>query len=295
MIWDCWVINSHTNMSNNPLIDLYMSTLNEGVKSPEVKSVLKKDSEVFGKFPKGNDAEENVKKDLKKPTEDKEHSNADGSKGKPEKMKVTKESSNPFDKLFNQYLAEDFGDNFAPSTPDMGSNSGDLGGEVGGDIQSDELPITDENIDEDESEEAEGGIPGAIKALEQALAALKGIAGGEAEGEDLGDESEEGEEGEDDEFSWDVEDDGGDEEPVAGESVELTKAPDKKDAFQGATKSQVVTGAVPKKKGKASTPSTGKGNDGKLEKAPDKKDAFQGATKSQDTKGVKTGKFLFDQ
>jgi len=280
-------------MSNNPLIDLYMSTLNEGVKSPEVKSILKKNSEAFGKFPKGNDAEENVKKDLEKPKEDKEHSNADGSKGKPERM--SKESSNPFDKLFNQYLAEDFGDNFAPSTPDMGSNSGDLGGEVGTDIQSDELPITDENIDEDESEEEpEGGIPGAIKALEQALAALKGISGGDSEGdgEELGDESEEGE---DDEFSWDVEDDGDDEEPVAGESVELTKAPDKKDAFQGATKSQVVTGAVPKKKGKASTPSTGKGNDGKLEKAPDKKDTFQGATKSQDTKGVKTGKFLFDQ
>ncbi len=275
-------------MSMNPLIDLYVSTLNEGVNSPEVKgSTIKKGSDAFGKFSEANEADENVKKDLENPKEDKEHSNEDGSKGKPEKMKMSKESSNPFDKLFNQYLAEDFGGDFSSSgSPEM--NNGGL--EMGSSEGSDEVPITDENIDEPEEEQGEGGIKGAIAALEQALNALKGMVGEEEGSEESGGE---------DEFSWEEDDTnefGGSDDNAVGESVDLKKAPEFDKSLTDPKSANTKKGAVPEKGSKkAETPNTGKGNDGKLEKAPDKKDAFQGATKSQDVKGVKAGKFLFDQ
>lgn len=283
-------------MSNNPLIDLYVTTLNEGVNSPEVKgSTLKSGKDVYGDVKKGKNDGPDANVKLDKPDAPKHLSAEDGNEktGKPTKAKLVNASANPFDALYQQFISEDFGDEHGvPSaggmnpgvTPDGGMESG----------MDDELPITDENIDEDEEEGAEGGISGVISALEKALEALRGLAPG-------GSEEEEGSEGLD--SDEDFEDLGVDDETsdlefggdLSKESVEISKAPDKKEAFQGANKSNQVKGGVPAKKGKATTPSTGKGNDGKLEKMADKKDTFQGATKSNDTKLVKTGKSLFEQ
>jgi len=280
-------------MNKNPLIDLYVNVLNEGVNSPEVKgSTLKPGKDALGDLKEGKNDGPTANTKVEKPKEDKENSDPKGDKGKPSKAPMHKEAANPFDALYQQFISEDFGSEHGVPT-DGGMNPVVSGGDESG--LSDELPITDENIDEGEDETAEeGGIHGVISALEKALESLRGMVP-ESEHKD--------EESEGLDSDEDFEDLGNDDETadlhfggdLSKESVEIAKAPDKKDAFQGATKSQVVSGGVSAKKGKATTPSTGKGNDGKLEKMADKSGVWQGATKSQDTKLVKPGKSLFEQ
>lgn len=345
------------------LIASYMTVLNEGVESSEVKGATPKaGSDALGDFKKGNDSDENV--DLDKPSDDKELS-SNVKKGTPKKLKESK-FQNPFDDLYNKIVNENsFGfstedENEIEPTDDFASNlEGDLGQETDelGDISDDLSGEEDMDIegleDEEQGEEIDLGV--LVGTLKDVLSQLEKIVGDEEgeeeeiediediedtddeEGmEDSVEEDESEEEGEEEEEEsknpfgegktwkaeksdkkkslkkkskkpWDddkEETDKSGRKPVVGEAVSVkglkkgvNLTPFKGNIKPLQSKKAEVTGNNPKaSKGKAQTPSTGKGYDGAINKmSPSAGHNLMKPSSHTVSGAVKAGKSLFEQ
>jgi len=213
-------------------------------------------------FPKSSD--EKVKKSMKKPEEDK------GNSVKEEK------AGNAFDSIFQKALKEDFdlgfGDEIESAGPDLDD---DMGDGLDGDLDSEEGLTEEPTI--------EGVFDFLKKAFEMAqkLVGDEGSAGGE---EDV---SLDGELSDGDEFEAEgvVKEEGVDSENGENKGKSLT-----------AKGSMALKGATPVSGGKeGSGEATGEEDGGKPKKAGEKEGHKLTKMSSIDTKGVKTGKELFNQ
>ena len=207
--------------------------------------------------------------------------------------KVSSESRNPFDLLYNKILAQEaFGDEDLEEVSDDFDET-EMGlGETEGEEMDDELAPEDS---EEESEEGEAaGLEAVLDHLKSAVEALEAIVGNEESEEE---ESEEGMEDEEDmedvEGAFDLDFDPDDASKVSQESVELK--PVKKNAGQFLAKktSQALKSAVTVVKKKA-VPTKGVKPEGKYTKCTANPETLTSKSK-QNVGGVKVGKGLFEQ
>jgi hypothetical protein len=301
------------------LLNAYNQILNESKNSQEVKgSTLKPGQDLASGFKVNK--QEGPKVDS--PKEDKEHSVDGQNNGEPKKLK--KESTNPFDAIYNKILARENweAEEEANEQPGFGSPTNHDSFEFSGDQASGEGEIEPS----EEGEEGEAGHPmeEVLNALKAAVEALEKVVGGSQEDE----EDEEGEDEEDEDHKdsetpeFEEGEEEGEEEPAEnfGESTEKSEDDDEDEKSEegdeveedvdaevfghalidleklaaGLTnpKNQVVKGAVPVKKGSAQVPKGGKTN-AKPTELKGKGENLQ--AKKNDTGYVKKDKNWYDQ
>ena len=296
-------------MKQDPLTSAYMKVLNENATSGKVEGQsLKTDGSPFGQGSESKKNAENfikdsgdskVKSDVKKPTNAPSELTTDGSESEPKELKTTgkltlKDSLNPFDALFNKIISEDsFNfDSKEGVEPEQHFGGPDHIGTMGDDEgMSDDETFGDEDDSGDYEEDEQEDLGSLISQLKDLVGKLESHLGGE--------EGEEGEEGEY-EFPDDSREDGEDEtdeeedEEINEESVEMDELSNEKGLSLTRKPTHTVRGAVPSVKGKAKV-EKGKKVNGKLEDFKNESGISSLQSKSSiDAKGVKTGKFLFD-
>jgi hypothetical protein len=307
---------SKQHMKQDPLTTAYLKVLNENASNGKVEgqslevgepfghSENKKNTETFYK----DSGEEKVKKDVKKPTkapaELSEEPENEPKEFKAAEKLTLKDSRNPFDALFNKIISED---SFDFSSHDGVEPEDNFGGPEGLGVHSthdedeDEEELSDDEQfgDDDDSEDYEEDEHEDLGLLVSQLKELVGKIESHLEAHA---EHEEGEEGED-EFPEDSREDYGDEDEdedeVSEEAVDaevlgyplvdqerLEKSHSKKANWN-------VKGAVPKTGTKAEVVK-GKKVNGKPEDFKNAEGISKLQSKQFDAKGVKVGKFLFD-
>jgi len=252
------------------LLNAYTQILNESGKDHEVKGAVKKGQD----FASGLKVNKQEGPKVESPKEDKEHSVDGENNGVPKKL--AKESSNPFDAIYNKILAQENweAEEEANEQPNFGSPTGHDSNnmEFSGDNSSGEgeVELTDDS-DEHPMSQVLSALKAAVEALEKVISPESGE---EGEGEEEGEEGEEHEEDESDEEekeehqefgeSTEEDDDDDDDEDEDGDVkkeevdaqvlghalIDLEKLA----ASLTSPKNQVVKGAVPVNKGKAQVP-----------------------------------------
>jgi len=284
------------------LLNAYNQILNEN--SQEVKGAVPKGKDLISGFkvqsPQG------AINDVESPEEDKKNSVGSEHDGSAKELKATKslklkEAKNPFDLLYNKILAQENweAEEEANEQPGFGGHdelsfSGDHSTGEG------EIDFDQDGGDEEDFEEHEEDahpMHKVLSALKSAVAALEEVIGSEEPEED--EELEEDEEmGEDED-----EDENENEEPKEGEEMkEEVDAEilghalvDLEKLAAGLTnpKSQVLKGAVPVAKGKATVPKGSKA-DGEPHEVKGKGESLE-KKNNQDTGYVKNGKDWYSQ
>jgi len=281
------------------LINAYTQVLNEsaGSKSQAVKGFSHKvGANIAGENkPAEKDPAENA--DLESPKEDKEHSVGGINDGVAKKAKEYKESTNPFDELYNKVLAQENWEADEEANEQPGTELNFIGDTQTGEGEA------EASEEGEEGEEGEDPMVAVLDALKAAVAALEKVVGGEHEQEETEEEESEehespiGEEAEEGGSEEESSEEGGSEETTSEEVeaeilghalVDLEKLA----ASLTSPKSQVVKGAVPVAKGKAQVPKGGK-VDGKPSEFKGSVDKLEG--KNNDTGYVKNGKNWLDQ
>jgi hypothetical protein len=276
----------------DPLTEAYMSVIEEK-KAPDntVKTTKKQVGKPFGDKELTKQDDSTNKSRAAKPKNAPANLTAKGSTGNAKalkNMKNPKESTNPFDLIYNKILNEEESFNF--STDD---NSLEM--EPNSSFEDDTDSEFDDDTTEDSSEEVTITLDKEvasklIEVLQAAIGETEGEEEGEEESDEFGEEEGEGEtEGEE----------GGSDEDQYEESVEAEELGhalvDSEKLSKGLTgKNNVVTGAVPVTKKSAQVPSTGKGSDGKLTQHSTDSGVSKLTNKKNDVGAVKVGKTLFD-
>jgi hypothetical protein len=274
------------------LMKSYLSVLNENKQDSGVAA--DNTGELDGaknahKFSK--DSGPDAVKDLETPEKGPHSEQAEDSMPK----KVSSESRNPFDLLYNKILAQEaFGDEDLEETSDDAEENEEFSSEDMSDISDLEDEMTE---DEGSEEEEVSGLEAVLDHLKAAVESLEAIVGSEESEEGMeDDENMEDGEGMEDEDSEDLEgafDLDFNPSKVSQESVELK--PVKKNAGQSLVKktSQALKGAVAVVKKKA-VPTKGVKPEGKYTKCTANPETLTSKSK-QNVGGVKVGKGLFEQ
>jgi hypothetical protein len=298
---------SKQHMKQDPLTSAYLRVINENASSGKVEGQsLKTDGSPFGQ---GSESKKNaetfykdsgdskVKSEVKKPTEAPAELSEDP-ENEPKEYKATekltlKDSLNPFDALFNKIISEDsFNfDSEEGVEPEQHFGGPDM---IGG-MEHDEEDMDEEDMGDDEEMEDEDMDE--HEDLESLVSQLKDLVGKLESHLEGHIEHEEGEEGEH-EFPEDSreegEEDEDEDEEINEESVEIEEISDEKGASLTKKTGYTVKGAVPSVKGKAKV-EKGKKVNGKPEDFKNEGGISSLQAKSSfDAKGVKPGKFLFD-
>ena len=250
------------------LLNAYTQILNESGKDHEVKGAVKKGQD----FASGLKVNKQEGPKVESPKEDKEHSVDGENNGVPKKL--AKESSNPFDAIYNKILAQENweAEEEANEQPNFGSPTGHDSNnmEFSGDNSSGEGEV---ELTDDSDEHPMSQVLSALKAAVEALEKVIGSEGGEEEeeeGEDEGESEEEEEEEEHQEFGESTEEDASDDDDDDEDDDDEVKPKmeevdaqvlghalidlEKLAASLTSPKNQVVKGAVPVNKGKAQVP-----------------------------------------
>ena len=293
----------------DPLTKVYLKVIEENANDGKVEGQSLKVGEPFGHSENKKNTSNFYSKsgpeaadgEVKDPEEAPSELSVDGVDNKPKEAKETeklsKESKNPFDALFNKIISEDTFD-FSTEAGNELTPDSDFGGPDGiGGGSDDEFGFGDDEEEEEdfESEEEEESIEELLSKIKELVTKLEDKIAGEESEEEGEEESEE--EGEDEEESEEDEDEteGLNEEEVDAEILGHALV-DQEKLEAGQTKKTVFTvkGAVPVSKKKA-TVVKGKKVNGKLE--PHNVDpAVNSLTaKSNNVGSVHPGKPLFDQ
>jgi hypothetical protein len=279
----------------DPLLNAYLTVLEEG-KDAKTPSAVQQTKKQVGK-PFGDKPLQQAKKpkhcgceDTEKPQESDKHLSSGKNEVKPFKKNMKKESTNPFDLLYNKIINEEEEMNFSTGDNSLTPSNDYEFGNTDSQQDDDEFGETEES--EEEGEQVTFTLDKDL--AEKLMEVLKAAIEGESEEEEdfsheLG-ESEEEEENEEGE---------GEEETQYEEAVDAEELGhalvDSEKLNKGLNgKSNVVTGAVPVTKKSATVPPTGKGADGKLASHSTQSAVSKLTSKKQDVGGVKVGKTLFD-
>jgi hypothetical protein len=292
----------------DPLANAYLKIVNESVKDLEttgtVKSDLKINTGAFGHddknaktfFKKTGPEDSEGSEDVEDPKEADAHLTA-GKQNDGTPRKLTNDSKNPFDALYNKIISEEGIMDFSTDTENPEDSSFEP--------SEDEGHEDYDEFGEEEGEEGEEGSEDEVtftldrETAEKLHAILGEVLGGEGE-EHESEESEGEEEGEHDFGGSEEGEEEGEEESSQegakpfGEATELEELSAEKGKTLTKKSNYSVKGAVPVTKKKAVTPATGKGFDGKLKPHSTSGAVSKLQSKKQDVGGVKTGKFLFD-
>lgn len=276
----------------DPLAKAYLKVIEEETSSGVVDATKTQVGKVFGDKEsekkahqtKPSSSTENVDSELEDAEEAPSELTSDGATGELKKVKVSQESSNPFDILYNKVINEEMFDfstednTLEPSTEE----SEDFGGEMEDEMGEDS---------EDESEGEDVTITLSRDLAEKLHEVLMSVLNAEDESEDEMEDIED--------FEDESEDESEDETEEVEEAVEaeieghalvdqekLEKGMNKHSNFE-------VKGAVPVSKKKAEVVK-GKKATGKPEKLTNNPEELTNKAKNN-VGGVQTGKFLFDQ
>ena len=280
----------------DPLAKAYMTILEESDSSGIVDSSKSQVGKAFGndesekksKDLQPNSATENADSELENPEEADSHLSTHSAEGQAKVMK--KESTNPFDVLYNKVLSEegafDFStqDNSLEPSQDFGAESDDMD-EFGDEETEEETDQVTISIDKELAEklmEVLSAVLGDESSEEESDESEMGVDIGGEEGEDEG-----GEEGEDENpFKESVE---------AEELGHALVDQEKLEKGMNKKENKVVKGAVPVSNKKAQTPNTGKGSDGQVKSHSCEGGISKLTSKNNNVGGVTVGKSLFDQ
>jgi hypothetical protein len=296
-------------MKQDPLTSAYLKVIEENSASGKVEGQSLKVGEPFGHSENKKNTEtfykdsgvEKAKKDVKAPVEAPAELSEDP-ENEPKEFKASekltlKDSRNPFDVLFNKIISED---SFAFGSEEGVQPEDNFGGPEGLGGHDEELSDEEAFGDEDDVEDFEEDEHEDLESLVSQLKELVGKLESHLEGHI---EHEEGEEGE--EFPEDSREEGEEEtehedEDLSEEAVDAEvlghALVDQEKLEAGHTKKTAwnVKGAVPKAGTKAEVVK-GKKVTGKPEAFENKEGVSKLQAKaSHDAKGVKAGKFLFD-
>lgn len=291
----------------DPLANAYLKIVNESVKDLETTGTVKTDLKIndgaFGHddknaktfFKKSGPEDSEGTEDVENPKEADPHLTASKQNdGTPRKL--TNDSKNPFDALYNKIISEEGIMDFSTDS-DNPEDSSFEPSEDEGNEDYDEFGEGDHEGEEGEEDEVTFTLD--RETAQKLIDVLQTAIGGGEEGEE--DEGEEGEEGEDSEHDFGGSEEGEEDEESSqegakpfGEATELQELSPEKGRSLIKKSNYSVKGAVPVTKKKAVTPSTGKGFDGKLKPHSTSGAVSKLQSKKQDVGGVKTGKFLFD-
>jgi len=287
-----------------------MKVLNENATSGKVNGQSLKVGAPFGDASNQKNAEtfykdsgtDKVAKDVKKPVEAPAELSEDP-ENEPKEYKASekltlKDSLNPFDALYNKIISED---SFSFGSEEGVEPEDNFGGPEGighGDeeLSDDEMFGDDDEVEDFEEDEHED-LESLVSQLKELVGKLESHLEGHIEHEEEGEEHDELPE----DSREDGSEEGEEEEEVSEESVEAEvlghALVDQEKLEAGQTKKSVFTvkGAVPKAGSKA-TVEKGKKATGKPENFENKEgiNKYQKQGNSYDAKGVKVGKFLFD-
>lgn len=274
---------------NDPIAKAYLKVIEEATSSGIVDSTKSQVGKTFGNKESDKKAHEtapkssteNVENELEDVEEAPSELTSDGATGELEKVK---ESSNPFDALYNKVINEEM---FDFSTEDNSLEPSE-GTETDDSLEE----FDDESEDEEEADEVTFTLD--RETAQKLHDVLKSVLGDEEEEEEAEEESKEGLE------DFDLEGENEEEsDEVKQEAVEAEyhghALVDQEKLERGMTKpsNKEVKGAVPVSKKRAEVVK-GKKADGKPEKCTDNPEELTSKSKF-DVGGVKTGKFLFDQ
>lgn len=301
---------SKQHMKQDPLTSAYMKVLNENATSGKVDGQSLKVGAPFGDASNQKNAEtfykdsgtDKVAKDVKKPVEAPAELSEDP-ENEPKEFKAgekltLKDSLNPFDALYNKIISEDsfsFGSDEGVEPEDNFGGPEGIG--HGDEEMSDDEQFGDDDDVEDFVEDEHEDLESLVSQLKELVGKLESHLEGHVEHEE-GEEFPEDSREESDEDMEDMEEDDEDLSEEAVEAEVLGHAlVDQEKLEAGQTKKSVFTvkGAVPKAGSKA-TVEKGKKATGKPENFENKEgiNKYQKQGNSYDAKGVKVGKFLFD-
>lgn len=280
----------------DPLTKAYMTIIEEGKKAPDntLKSTKKQVGKPFGGPELKTQDDSTNKLRSQKPKEAPSNLTTKGSKGDIKtlkNMKNPRESTNPFDLIYNKIINEE--ENFNFSTQDNSLN-------LEPDSNFGDSTSEDDEFDDTEDESSDEITITLDKELATKLIDILKVALGEEdeseEDESEEDESEEGESEEGESEEGESEEDFGNQYKEAVDAEELGHAlVDSEKLSSGLTgKNNVVSGAVPVTKKSAQTPTTGKGADGKISQHSTDSGVSKLTSKKNDVGAVKVGKTLFN-
>lgn len=313
-------------MKQDPLTSAYLKVINENASNGKVEGQsLKTDGSPYGQGAESkknattfykDSGEEKVKKDVKKPVaapaELSEEPENEPKEYKASEKLTLKDSKNPFDALFNKIISEDSFDFSSHEGVEPEESFGGPEGIGAHSMHDEDEDMSDDETygDEDDSEDYEEDEHEDIESLVSQLKELVGKLESHLEGHIEHEESEEDEdefpedsrEESDEDESHEDESHEDEDEEVSEESVDAEvlghALVDQEKLEAGHTKktSWNVKGAVPSVK-KGAKFAKGKKVNGKPESFENKEgiNKYQKQGNSYDAKGVKVGKFLFDQ